>query len=78
MSITPTPPPKMTPLAGAFSFVFDHLLGPLQGSKTYLAAVGLWVFAGWQATHGDILGAIQSFLAGLTAAGLRSAIAKTQ
>lgn len=48
----------------------------LNGYKTYLAAAGLFGLAIYQFSQGNIDGAIQSALGGLTALGLRSAIAK--
>jgi hypothetical protein len=48
----------------------------VDGSKTYLAALGLAGLALYQASQGDYPSAAQSFLAALAAAGLRHAITK--
>ena len=48
----------------------------LDGYKTYIAAIGLWGLAIYQASTGHYNEAVQSFLAGLAALGLRNAIAK--
>jgi hypothetical protein len=48
----------------------------LSGYKTYIAGVGLIGLALYQLSTGDYSAAAQSFLAGLTAVGLRHAIAK--
>ena len=48
----------------------------LSGYKTYLAAAGLFGLALYQFSTAQYEQGIQSFLAALTAAGLRSAIAK--
>ena len=52
-------------------------LNVLSGFKTYLAAAGLVGLAIFQASTGQYEQAVQSVLAALTAAGLRSAIAKS-
>jgi len=46
----------------------------LQGRRTYIAAAGLLGLALYQLSQGDTAAALQSFLAGLAAFGLRSAI----
>ena len=48
----------------------------LDGYKTYLAAAGLFGLALWQFSQGDLPGAMQSFLGGLAALGIRHALAK--
>jgi hypothetical protein len=57
--------------------MLQNILNALNGYKTYLAAVGLLGLAIYQASTAQYEQAIQTFLAALTAAGLRSAIAKT-
>lgn len=52
------------------------LLDLVSGYKTYLAAAGLAGLATYQLSQGQLEPALQSFLAALTAAGLRHAIAK--
>ena len=47
----------------------------LSGFKTYLAAAGLFGLALFQFSQGNVEAAIQSALGGLTALGLRNAIA---
>ena len=49
----------------------------LEGKKTVLAALGLVGLALFQLSTGDYAMAVQSFLAALTAFGLRSAIANS-
>lgn len=51
-------------------------LDKLNGLKTYLAAAGLFVLAVQQFRAGQIDAAVQSFLGGLAALGIRHAIAK--
>lgn len=46
----------------------------LQGSKTYIAVIGLVCLAIYQASTGEYQQAIQTAIAAATAAGLRSAI----
>lgn len=46
------------------------------GKKTYLAAIGLFGLAAYQASTGDYPAAVQSFLAGLAALGLRHAVSQ--
>lgn len=46
----------------------------LSGYKTYLAAAGLFGLALYQFSVGNLESAIQSFLGGLAALGLRNAI----
>ena len=48
------------------------------GKKTYLAGFGLIGLSVYQFSQGDFPGAIQSFLAGLGALGLRHAIQKME
>jgi hypothetical protein len=55
----------------------DTMAKWLDGKKTYLAAAGLFGLALYQFSVGQGDQAIQSFLAGLSALGLRHAIAKT-
>ena len=50
----------------------------VDGYKTYIAAFGLFGLALYQVSTGQYDQATQSFLAGLAAAGLRSAITKAQ
>jgi hypothetical protein len=52
------------------------ILALLSGYKTYLAAVGLVGLAVYQISQGQIETALQSFLAAVTATGLRHAVAK--
>ena len=55
----------------------DNLLASiLPGYKTYFAGAGLCGLALYQFSTKDYQGASQSFLAGLAALGLRSAVAK--
>jgi hypothetical protein len=56
--------------------MLQNILNAVNGYKTYLAAAGLVGLALYQASTGEYQQAVQSFLAALTAAGLRSAIAK--
>lgn len=51
--------------------ILDHLL---PGLKTYLAGAGLIGLAVYQLSQGDTTAALQSFLAGMAALGLRSAM----
>jgi hypothetical protein len=53
-----------------------QLLSKLSGFKTYIAASGLIGLGLYQLTVGQYATALQSFLTGLTAVGLRHAIAK--
>ncbi|MFZ9794200.1 MAG: hypothetical protein ACO3F3_17885 [Gemmataceae bacterium] len=46
----------------------------LNGYKTYLAAAGLFGLALYQFSQGQVEQAIQSFLGGLAAVGLRNAL----
>ena len=46
------------------------------GGKTYLAAAGLFGLALWQVSSGNYEPAIQSFLGGLAALGVRHAVSK--
>ena len=46
----------------------------LNGYKTYLAAVGLFGLALYQFSQGQVESAIQSFLGGLAAFGIRNAL----
>lgn len=48
------------------------------GAKTYLAALGLFGLAVYQFTQNDYAGAVQSFMAGLAALGLRHAVQKLE
>jgi hypothetical protein len=48
----------------------------IDGYKTYLAAAGLAGYALYQVSLGQYDQAFQSFLAAMTAAGLRHAVAK--
>ena len=52
------------------------LLNLVSGYKTYIAAAGLAGLALYQASTGDYPQAFQMLMSALTAAGLRSAIAK--
>jgi len=54
----------------------DNLMKWLDGKKTYLAAAGLFGLALYQVSVGQGDQAVQSLLAGLSALGLRHAIAK--
>jgi hypothetical protein len=51
-------------------------LSVISGYKTYIAAAGLAGLAVYQFSQGQLEPAVQSFLAALTAAGLRHAVAK--
>jgi hypothetical protein len=53
------------------------ILNLLNGYKTYIAALGLVGLAVYQVSQGEYDQAVQSFLGALAAAGLRSAIAKS-
>ncbi len=53
-----------------------NILNAVNGYKTYMAAAGLVGLALYQASTAEYQQAVQSLLAALTAAGLRSAIAK--
>lgn len=59
------------------SALMTLFLGLLPGAKTYIAALGLLGLAAYQASTGDYTDALQSFLGGLAAAGLRAAVATT-
>ena len=48
---------------------------PLSGWKTYLAAVGFLIVAGYYAYQGQHEKAVEMFLLAMTAAGLRHAVA---
>lgn len=48
----------------------------IDGYKTYIAAAGLFGLAIFQFSQKDYTSAYQSFLAALTAAGIRNAISK--
>ena len=48
---------------------------PLSGWKSYLAAAGFVLVAGYYAYHGQQERAVEMFLLALSVAGLRSAIA---
>jgi hypothetical protein len=50
----------------------------LNGYKTYIAGLGLFGLALYNASVGNYQTAMQNFLAGLTAVGLRAAIAQSQ
>lgn len=52
------------------------ILNVLSGYKTYIAAVGLFGLATYQASTGQFQDAMHSALMGLTAAGLRGAVGK--
>lgn len=52
------------------------LLTQLNGYKTYLGAAGMFGLALYQVSQGQYDQALQSFLAALTAAGLRHAVTK--
>lgn len=73
MSTGSTPTPAENPIV---SFVLGKLLGALNGYKTYIAAVGLFGLALYDASTSDYVGAYQSFMAALAAVGIRHAIAK--
>lgn len=53
-------------------------LGILDGYKTYIAAAGLLGLSVFQFSTGQISFGLQTLFAALAAAGLRSAIARTQ
>jgi hypothetical protein len=67
-------------IAFGLTFVYRRFLmaifALLSGYKTYLGAVGFVGLAVYQISQGQIDTSIQSFLAALTTAGLRHAVAK--
>jgi hypothetical protein len=58
----------------AFDRLATWLAAGAPGVKTYAAAAGLVILAGWQFYAGNAPGAVQSVLAALAAAGIRHAI----
>ncbi len=56
--------------------LLTQLLGPLDGYKTMIAAVGLVALGVYKLTQKDFEGGAQSIAAGLAALGLRHAITK--
>jgi hypothetical protein len=52
------------------------LLSYLDGYKTWLAASGLFGLALYQLSQGELEQAVQSFMGGLAAVGIRHAVAK--
>ena len=53
-----------------------QLFNLANGNKTYLAAFGLMGLAVYQLSTGDYTAALQSFMAGLAAMGLRNGLEK--